>query len=375
MNKLLKILKLTLAVFLVLAVYTLAGGGGGGGGGGSSSSSSGFSGYGNFNTGGSYGYTSTGPNGLSYGYSSYSHGGFSDYGGGDGGWSGSSWGSYVCRPNYVTCYSSANICGWVNVGTEDVSCGGSCSASRPPDPVFTINGAQKRVGDTCYISDPCDSNKQLQGVVTCEGVCSVKTVNAACLTPDNPDTPQDESENPNNNQITDITDSVETQIISIDIPGNIYPPDSIDDHYVAIYAYPSLLRQGQRTNIYLLAVGLDYCKVKGSNGDVFNYMGVNKVKLDYINDACPGAKDANSESDELSNYTCQNQDIELNPNYVQAGPVTAAITSKLSAETEYTVVECYSVDHKGRVAKYIPSTSKGDKITVRVKIVPKFIEF
>ncbi len=194
-----------------------------------------------------------------------------DGGGGDGGSDG-----YSCTPSYVSCYSEENICGWKNEGQIDISCGGSCSATQPEDPKFNINGSYKSVGDSCTVTDDCGN--VYQGYVTCEGRCLTKNINSTCILPGD-ETPPDMSN-------LDKFDTVTTEINFNDLLtqkglASVWPPDN-ESRAVALIAMPQIVKKFGKTRLYLALVGLDYCIVKGDNGDEWQSAGLSSVKYEYV---------------------------------------------------------------------------------------------
>ena len=303
---------------------------------------------------------------------------------GNGGFGGGS----SCSPVYTSCVSEANVCGWTNIGTEDVSCGGGCSATRPEDPKFNINGELKSVGDSCSVTDAC-GNTVSGGVVLCDGTCSVSHLQASCIT-GSPNTPT--STNPTNP--TDDPDFSEiTTVISIPITGsggagapnangpNSWPPSS-DDTYVAIYAIPQIVQKGHVAKLMLVTLGLDYCEVVGDNGDSWNIFGISAEKLNLIkNKDCESLtanttnNNAPAQTDSEDSYTCPEEKIIKDPNINVLANYAATKSSPLTTATRFTINKCYKVNHNGAVLEYVPLKDNGDKPGVTVKVTPKFIEF
>ncbi len=270
-----------------------------------------------------------------------------------------SWGGYdssYCEPVMIGCFSQSNICGWSNEGKQDVSCGGSCSAMRPADPEFEINGETKKVGDSCIVRDSC--GLEHQGTVSCEGSClSTDNINPLCALPDNPDTTEDESAG----HVVIGNDSFSTSIsANLRLPDNLnltYPRDENNaEKYVAIYSMPPIVKQGQRAKLYLVLVGLDYCEVSADNADRWDYFGLKSEKLEYIKKKSPDIE--LGLDDEIRNLSF----------------LSSTYSSPIETETIFKVEKCYSLDHYGDASEYIPSAEEGDKPETRVKVTPRFQE-
>ncbi len=353
--------------------------------------------YGNWNTGGAYGYSSGGYNYSECGgcWGGADTGGDGGYGDGYGGY-----GGYHCISHYAPCESDANICGWKNYGTQDISCGGSCSAQKPQDPSFRINGELKKVGDSCYALDSC-GHKITGGVVTCNAECSTKTQNVSCVNPsDNPSTYD------NSGGGFDANDT-----IILRLPQNIishWPllankDNFAEKRYVALYAIPPLVKKDAKSSLVLMLYGLDYCQVEGDNGQVWNYFGLYSKKLkkgSSISDLFKITRsnqkerpECDSETEEENNDKqtntlsendsdssdlkfCKPKDeLKAMPDENIFGDVSYYNTKKINTQTVYKVKKCFVVDHNGDIAEYIPNKDNGDKTQAVIKVVPKFIEY
>lgn len=322
-------------------------------------------------------------------------GGCSSYGGGDDSWGS---GGSSCVPVYVSCQSEKNICGWYNVGTQDIACGGSCSAVKPADPQFEINGRTFVAGQECEIPDPCDPTKVIKGTMTCEGTCVVANATANIC---------DGKQNPNGDIFTQL---LIPTIRNLDI-GNL--SDLFNDNEnerlkrVYLFAIPNIVKKGSGSTLYLMNYGVDYCVVKGDNDDKFLNFGLSQQKLNIIN-----AENSQDEvetallsptwfsvqtqriggfwesflswfaqpeeltSDDNEEFTDPPHDLVAQPDNLRLGYTNISFvkTSKLYTETKYTIEKCYIVNHLGKVKEYIPSKENGDKTEAIIKIAPKFRE-
>lgn len=298
----------------------------------------------NFNTGGDYN-PDTGMYDMDQGFSS-------DFGDDSWGGGGIGDGPYYCNPVYVSCVSAPNVCGWTNTGRQDIACGGTCSAITPADPVFTINGEEKKAGETCIVTDECGN--ALTGIVTCDGKCAVS--DTVCRNTPNPDDTEPGGGGP------DYPGYIET-IISFLVPpwveNSINTRSALPDdkHFVAIKAVPNLVRKGKPANIYVYMANLDYCIVEGSNNDKWLAYGLTKAKKEYL--------------ERLG----INIPEDVNNNIKGIGNIFYVQSSAIITETVFKVSKCYSIDHKGDKIEYIPSKENGNITEATVKVVPKFIEY
>ncbi len=336
-------------------------------------------------------------NPVGLGYSDYSPGDSGGLGGGGGYGGGGSFDNDWCVPVYQTCYSEANMCGWKNKGKKDIACGGACSAKKPDDPSFTIGGNTLTAGDVCYINDPCNSSKKIQGILSCEGVCIPSGIESICVKSGGDDT----------NYQFDSTSTYlslpKSETVNSWLPksGSIIDGNS---RHAYLKAFPNIVKQGKSTSLYLALYNLDYCIVTGDNGDKFEFFGLSDKKVKKTNYQNQEAwlswfwggsiksVSANSkigswlsrilgndteEGDKELNFKKPDTNLELKSYVYRLGNsnISFVHTSKLNTETKYSIEKCFVVNHKGEVAEYTPSSNSGDLIHATVKVLPIFQEF
>ncbi len=294
--------------------------------------------------------------------------------GGDDDISGGGGGTPSCSPFYVDCVSEANACGYVNYGRRDIACGGGCSARKPELPEFTIEGKKVKAGGACDYTDAC-GNKVTDGVLSCSGLCLAKDVKAICEIP--------------GDTVSSFSYVPGWEIFSPWGGGgsseNNWPPN-LDDKYVAIHAFPNIVKKGDKSRIFLMLYGLDYCIVKGTNGDEWNTFGLNSDKQKYIkkqlhNKKCKDNKNltlsisrgGNDKSDEKI-FKCPDEEPQLDKEIEFLANVAISETATLQSTVRYTVEKCFVMDHMGRVIEYQPDKENGDIPYATVKVTPKFIE-
>ncbi len=225
-------------------------------------------------------------------------------------------------------------------------CSGSCSAQVPEIPKFTINGVEKAVGDSCTAIDMCGVQKT--GTVGCNAKCNIKEATVCTTTPpyippscptcspgETPPEPPGEQPPRNPTRVTaTATDDPSLGPVNLPIPDDItrenWPPTP-DKKYVAIFTYPRLVREGERTTIILYTIGLNYCDIESSDGLYWDKFG---------------------------------EGFNSSAIYSASQPI--------NQKTTFKVKKCYVVNHKNEELEYIPGEK--DQIMATVDITPNWKE-
>ena len=292
-------------------------------------------------------------------------GGGDDVTGGDG--------TPSCSPFYVSCVSAANACGWVNYGRQDIACGGGCSARTPELPKFkdaTLKPVE--AGAACSAQDACGKVNS-GGIMSCMGTCELQDITAVCSR---------ENGAPDSFE-TALSWVIHSPWSATGSTSKTWPPKS-SDKYVALKVFPPIVKKQTKAQVFLLLYGLDYCIVKGSNGDKWPSFGLNSSKQEYVTKHNSGKCPENvfprnpflaTESASSTNeYKCPKENPKVNEDITFMANVSVTDTTPLDTETVYTVEKCFVMDHLGRVSEYIPDKTAGDVPSARVKVTPKFIE-